>query len=523
MADRRRQNNPDSVAAWRDAALRLNYADPDRIMPASATSTSSSKLKEEEFIPLRILWVNMQTGSLRLHLEKCLGRDELEAGRSTNTENFTQLSERSKQDPFGQDGQPCHVLHYFHFLIQRDLKEDEPPNPEECTPKIEKLRPRITYQPGGLNESKIARYSGMTFTPAAQNLEPETVTPATPSLFPRMRYEATVNVALILLLSSIRLESPHLGRAHWLPDPVAFRLRDEKFEPIIDARVDGYLSTSDRQTFAHAIVEVKPYVRSSNRLAIEWQEGAQMAAWISQTSTMSDGYLGGLLRSPSDGTFRRFMVSQDRHEIYVTIAEYDEVYVKYLTGKKRQSLATPAPAPFEPAGQLGLQTPGTPTPLGRLQGGSSKQKTSFGGKMRAKLPFRGTKAFTFTGQDDDDELPLPLTSGAQKPVSRTVFGKSKSRDPAGPSGSAAGSGRSSNAGFLVMNCFGPFDISNTSHMAKLVPALVSLTLQATGGVRWKRIEGEGQTSLENWDLTVFVFVLFSSFHLFILDLLSPDL
>lgn len=32
--------------------------------------------------------------------------------------------------------------------------------------------------------------------------------------------------------------------------------------------------------------------------------------------------------------YRRVMISQDRHEIYITIAEYDSNYIKYLNGKQ---------------------------------------------------------------------------------------------------------------------------------------------------------------------------------------------
>lgn len=34
------------------------------------------------------------------------------------------------------------------------------------------------------------------------------------------------------------------------------------------------------------------------------------------------------------GTLRRLLVSQDRHEIYVTIAEFDADYINYICGRE---------------------------------------------------------------------------------------------------------------------------------------------------------------------------------------------
>ncbi|KAL2001148.1 hypothetical protein VTN02DRAFT_2194 [Thermoascus thermophilus] len=49
------------------------------------------------------------------------------------------------------------------------------------------------------------------------------------------------------------------------------------------------------------------------------QEAAQMVAWISDNK-----------QRPSQFPGRHLHISQDRHQIFLTFAEYDESYLKYL-------------------------------------------------------------------------------------------------------------------------------------------------------------------------------------------------
>ncbi|KAI1825764.1 hypothetical protein F4861DRAFT_164941 [Xylaria intraflava] len=89
-----------------------------------------------------------------------------------------------------------------------------------------------------------------------------------------------------------------------------------------EARVDGYLRSTSNEV--KAIVEVKPCVRSAKREKIQMQEAAQMAAWI-----CNDPPDVGTMRNQKK-TRRRLLVSQDCHEIYITIAEFDADYVDYI-------------------------------------------------------------------------------------------------------------------------------------------------------------------------------------------------
>ena len=88
--------------------------------------------------------------------------------------------------------------------------------------------------------------------------------------------EQVVNAALIIYLTALTFQVPGVT-AEWTLHRQAFRVGR-----LLEARVDGYLQAQDKTT-PLAIVEVKPYVRSSGEAKIQMQETAQMAAWIHQS------------------------------------------------------------------------------------------------------------------------------------------------------------------------------------------------------------------------------------------------
>ena len=70
-----------------------------------------------------------------------------------------------------------------------------------------------------------------------------------------------------------------VGRANWSIQRMAFHVAD-KGDKKFQARVDGVLLRHyDNRVVA--ILEVKPFVRGKKEAAIQRQEAAQMAAWIS--------------------------------------------------------------------------------------------------------------------------------------------------------------------------------------------------------------------------------------------------
>lgn len=62
-----------------------------------------------------------------------------------------------------------------------------------------------------------------------------------------------------------------------------------------------------------------------------------MACWIAEHG----GTPQGLLQTAAEGTKRRLMIAQDRHEIYIIIEEYGEKYEKYIKGDVELSAKAP--------------------------------------------------------------------------------------------------------------------------------------------------------------------------------------
>ena len=177
--------------------------------------------------------------------------------------------------------------------------------------------------------------------------------------------EEIVNMALLVWLDSLTVHCADVN-TNWSPERRAFLVRDQNAAKIYEARVDGLLYHRNHQDVL-AIIEVKPFLRSSNLDAVQMQEAAQMAAWISQhpPSSSSDllgargkggndkfryvtSYSSFLLRRGTTAPFyfnrtfgilriallRRLLISQDRDEIYLTVASFDTDYVEYICGKK---------------------------------------------------------------------------------------------------------------------------------------------------------------------------------------------
>jgi hypothetical protein len=97
-----------------------------------------------------------------------------------------------------------------------------------------------------------------------------------------------VNTAFVLLLNALteRKADMRLKGYRWLPNRDVFKifksLEDsgtKDSNKLLEARTDGCFRHTESNLSA-AIVEVKPSVREKDRVGIEWQEAAQMAAQI---------------------------------------------------------------------------------------------------------------------------------------------------------------------------------------------------------------------------------------------------
>ncbi|KAI8623451.1 hypothetical protein F5Y19DRAFT_481649 [Xylariaceae sp. FL1651] len=175
---------------------------------------------------------------------------------------------------------------------------------------------------------------------------PGTLSPASPldgvgaANFKAVNDEQIVNTALLLYLNALTISCSEV-QGDWTLHRRRFVL-ESRGKKVYEARVDGYLRSRDNNV--KAIVEVKPYTRSNKNWNIRMQEAGQMAAWIG-----SDPPDVQAMREQKK-TCRRLLVSQDRHEIYVTIAKFDADYVDYICGHystKHSLLEMQEYGPFE--------------------------------------------------------------------------------------------------------------------------------------------------------------------------------
>ncbi|KAI2714312.1 hypothetical protein CBS147354_7481 [Penicillium roqueforti] len=136
-------------------------------------------------------------------------------------------------------------------------------------------------------------------------------------LYPRSKDEQIVNTALIVFLNALTIHFPLSLK--WTLHRKAFVALFENTQ--FEARTDGYLDSPGGNP--KVIIEVKAALRSSNLLPIQMQESAQMVAWIKSDTELA-----------RKTNTTRFHISQDRHQVYITVAQYDEKYLEYIVDGK---------------------------------------------------------------------------------------------------------------------------------------------------------------------------------------------
>ncbi|RSM07396.1 hypothetical protein CEP52_005226 [Fusarium oligoseptatum] len=308
--------------------------------------------------------------------------------------------------------------------------------------------------------------------------------------------EALVNMTLLLLLQGVcmpLLQQPSLQSYSWSivhkqfsvshPDPDDRNKRSK----IMTARTDGYLqATRANQDLdssdALAIIEVKPFRRftvTSNQKAVQIQEGAEMAAWISTESTK-----GLLPTSPETKTYRRLLISQDYDQVFIIIAEYDDLYIQHIRG---DSIKWPRLTPEASPSKKGR-------PGDDPRGGTSSDEDSRGRSKGA------TKPGFFSAFRSPSKAPGSSTQPASPPPAQTstrLPSRSHPLPPVTPSKPGARPGettppqapkqttstanvRADGRGFLRMIPFAAFDLNRWEDIEALIPLLYSLTSHLTG-------------------------------------------
>ncbi|CAI7564972.1 unnamed protein product [Penicillium glandicola] len=139
-------------------------------------------------------------------------------------------------------------------------------------------------------------------------------------LYPPTKDEQIVNTALIVFLNALTI---HFSLSlDWTLHRKSFTAAFKGTE--FQARTDGYLG--DSYGSPSVLVEVKPVTRDKKLDLIQMQESAQMVAWIKCDDEKAQKHRK-----------TRIHVSQDRHQVFVTVAKYDEEYLEYLNNPNQSS------------------------------------------------------------------------------------------------------------------------------------------------------------------------------------------
>ncbi|CAH0046574.1 unnamed protein product [Clonostachys solani] len=164
-------------------------------------------------------------------------------------------------------------------------------------------------------------------------------------------YKTIVNAALVHLLQGISLNHPDVDpEFKWTiihRDFEVSQLRhsdnEDKRKNIMTANVHGFLHVIEpdkRATHCDTlcILETKPVRRKVEPVSIAMAEAVKMAAWISTEHEL--GLLPSFQSDDSSQVKRRLLVSQNLDEICITVAEYDEEYVRYIANKSSSNASS---------------------------------------------------------------------------------------------------------------------------------------------------------------------------------------
>ncbi|KAJ5509648.1 hypothetical protein N7527_011791 [Penicillium freii] len=282
---------------------------------------SVSKLTPLEFTAMRAVWPKILKADK--FSEDLFGPEINKKAREAIT-NFSELKAYLRQV-----GQPdTGVVHrdMGAFLLVRDSQKRIPLEPAEGQQWLES---DSTYM--GPSLSNTREISQPDLPGMASEPDPEmsgTLSSSAPALSDvsaafnsgitpgPTKDEKIVNNALLLFLRTLLAYQSEL-KCHWAADRSPFSKATFGDNSMM-ACTDGYLEANGE---VFAIVEVKPHIRDPvKRPEVLWQETGKMIAWI-----MHDDK-----HKRKCQLRRRLLVSQDNHEVYLTIADYDNRYLAYL-------------------------------------------------------------------------------------------------------------------------------------------------------------------------------------------------
>ncbi|KAI3340079.1 hypothetical protein F4824DRAFT_454009 [Ustulina deusta] len=342
---------PTNKASWEDQSKALRC----KSIHDYQLSSSGSNIDTQQFLLLRTIWKQNFTSSLSqdgahwISHNYCNQAKQLLKieGANHGWEEFLKATAYSAETLIQQtySGLSTFALVRYHQLQSQGLESEGNGNPKVdfSSPIASRTRaqtkripepttptpaPVTALTPSSLSTSPVA---GLAEGLEAMQMRDSPCTPPSPespedysspfvyTMIKDVQDEQIVNTALIEYLNGLAIHYKQI-KADWTLHRLALTCRNNQAKKSYEARVDGYLKRrSDGQPLV--ILEVKPCKRKKNQAQIRMQESAQMAAWISQYP-------------PSiKGRSRRLLISQDRHEIFLTFAVFNTDYVDYIRHK----------------------------------------------------------------------------------------------------------------------------------------------------------------------------------------------
>ncbi|KAK3388030.1 hypothetical protein B0H63DRAFT_559439 [Podospora didyma] len=125
-------------------------------------------------------------------------------------------------------------------------------------------------------------------TQSASSIGPDGGSPGNPKFIPPTNDEMTVNMAFVLLAAALMERKNEYARGlgyRWIADRDVYKIRKNtaslQSKKLLEARTDGGFRHL-RLGMTASPLEVKPHVRLMHIATLQWQEGAQMAAHIQE-------------------------------------------------------------------------------------------------------------------------------------------------------------------------------------------------------------------------------------------------
>ncbi|KAI9696168.1 MAG: hypothetical protein M1820_008236 [Bogoriella megaspora] len=368
---------PSTAADWKACMSTLQLSS-DQTIHKYSQATSASEIKFPQYLLLRVLYLDSPPASVLLKDENknhWIGKNNYDKARDKLKNISSWRKYLEYKDPFmgrGGSGQSGYVslslgafslvYYYQQQVISKTSRNNEHSTSKlDFTPISKRLRsqnmtaasrsaPPATPKsnPGGVQplESGTSGVSlddndftdrfgelglGSLNTPGSSSV---ILSPTSPAKYPGLHDKAIedeqiVNTCLLLFLHAVSIHIDGLT-SEWTLHRRSFQLKSGPHDSkVFEARVDGYLRKKDGT--ASAVIEVKPYIRGRHRSEIRMQEAAQLASWICNEPHKN-------IMTPTN-EHMRLLISQDRHEVYLSFAEFDSDYIDYILGQNTEKLS----------------------------------------------------------------------------------------------------------------------------------------------------------------------------------------